>query len=492
MVNELLSCEDSGAYRAAAMAEALGWWDDDFQGARLTDAAAFAAVEMAIAERAAAVGATGQITTSPSGGSFYCISRPVVERLQAMRDRIVELAASFANLDPGTDEHCNGYVNSIPNWTRDDIARSEHPMSGIPMAGELDQSPGQNARIGAFLADCKYWLCKLRKVDATDLAWYSRCHEANAYHSVWVEEGLPAHNIPADGGETINGADMGTPSSVASRLAQAIAGAATFSDDAPGAGDAARWPAATSVSTYHIGRTESSATDYEYAYSYGGWKWSCSRRGLSESASAAVYSGLNVRNPAAIPAKAVVLMVPGARPSTTVDDLSFSVHDDTYHYDATETYEVYSRVFQGRAFVEMALYNGSEVQTLSDSWGASGDGTRTRAYCRPDGTAYQTETTATTGNSTSTSGYAREVEAGRLLELPDLAQTPDVVVAGGATALGVIPALSSLPVPSASSPVPLPSLGKNSLNDYSLDINYSVRARVLLDYGYFYAFGDAQ
>lgn len=491
VTDTILRCD--GISRVEIIEDALAWWNSDFAGVRLTDAGAFLAVEMAIEERAAAAGwRPSPASAQPDGGAV----RPVALRLAGIRSRIVSLAAYF--VDPDAAGNAFGVSQAagwagLTSWAESDIASSAHPMSGVPLAGQID-SDARQASAERFLADCKHWLLRMRFVDVTDLAWYSRRHKVDASHRAWLRPGWPdgPGGTPEDdcGEESINFVPQPQPSAVSSRFAGALAGGQAREDDTPGAGDAAKWPAASSVTHLYCSRSESAGAD---------WQWDDRSRDfvtpmdryIGEDARGYVYSGLNVRNPAPLDASVRVLLVPDARPGYSAVRASFTVADASDTHFGWQTV-IRSRLFSGRRDDIAALYsmrNGPQwLATYLRTVGSSGDYSATTTHRRPDGSIYGTETDSGAGVSPEAQP---PVSVNAHLPLPAgvIASLEDVIVRARHTAADVIPALGSVPAFALDSPVELPSMTFNSLREYSLYIDYSARAVVLLDYGDYYTFG---
>lgn len=153
------------------LARALEAWSRDWSEARLTDYDIALALEMAIAERYAAVGLERGVYTSKG----YLGSYPTVAFCARLRDDIIRLASYFSNFDSNTDEWHLRYVDGIIRYSEEYIEQSEYPLDTPPTKGMSDYSSVATDSWRRFASNCRHWLRKLRYVDASRQSYYTHC-----------------------------------------------------------------------------------------------------------------------------------------------------------------------------------------------------------------------------------------------------------------------------------------------------------------------------
>ena len=170
-----------------ALAEAEAW--PDFENARLEDWDPIAAILTAIDERRAVAAAVNETEAD----SFYAMSwagidrgwPPTREALESIRDAFCSLAAIFVFPDDGSYQ-ADGFA-SFPartidrrrtgGWFAPDASRpllGEHSIADPPDPGSSELSPEALRKYREWLANCAWWLERIRYLDATSLCRYSR------------------------------------------------------------------------------------------------------------------------------------------------------------------------------------------------------------------------------------------------------------------------------------------------------------------------------
>lgn len=161
--------EDDIEPHERTLARALDAWNQDWSEARLTDYDIALALEMAIAERYAAVGLEYDSYES------YLGSYPTVAFCTRVRDDIIRLASHFCNFDSYTDEWHLRYVDGIIRYSEEYIEQSEYPLDTPPLKGMSDYSSVATDSWRRFALNCRHWLRKLRYVDASQQSYYTHC-----------------------------------------------------------------------------------------------------------------------------------------------------------------------------------------------------------------------------------------------------------------------------------------------------------------------------
>lgn len=155
------------------LARALEAWSRDWSEARLTDYDIALALEMAIAERYAAVGLEHDSYES------YLGSYPTVAFCTRVRDDIIRLSPYFCNFESNTDEWYLRYINGVIQYSEEYIEQSEYPLDTPPLEGMSDFSNATTEYWRRFVLNCRYWLGKFRYFDASSQSYYThRTHQS--------------------------------------------------------------------------------------------------------------------------------------------------------------------------------------------------------------------------------------------------------------------------------------------------------------------------
>ena len=190
---------------------AIAW--PDVSAAAITDAAPLYALRRAYAERCAAACAGNAALWSPSGRpspavgavaydadpGFDMSAQPQLARLTKLRAALLSLAPWFIRLQ---DERYGwtSWSNFPIAYSAADLMRGDHSLAILPAPGTPEANAAQLAVYRGFLENCAWWLRRLRYVDVSARAYYTRRSTASGSHTVedsyrgHIEEGAPCEN----------------------------------------------------------------------------------------------------------------------------------------------------------------------------------------------------------------------------------------------------------------------------------------------------------
>lgn len=194
------------------LARALEAWSRDWSEARLTDYDIALALEMAIAERYAAVGLEHDSYES------YLGSYPTAAFCARVRDDIIRLSPCFCNFDSNTDEWHLRYVDGIIQYSEEYIEQSEYPLDTPPLEGMSDFSNAATEYWRRFVLNCRYWLGKFRYFDASSQSYYTH-HTFQSISERDIEPELNYSEIEEADAELVAGE---TPKWLANKTSQYV------------------------------------------------------------------------------------------------------------------------------------------------------------------------------------------------------------------------------------------------------------------------------
>ena len=179
-----------------------GWGGVDLENATLDDFRPLHAIMRALEERGVAVGEGSyywgdynHIDTFPHVTTGYQNAPTIWFLHRRIAQEIYDLAEHFINPEPALSFGINHGQDFPQNFTRFDVANSDHPCAVLPIQGSTADTPGALAAYRRFLADVKFWLGRFRYVYARRLGATRRVSSSG---SAWNGQGSLAADFAAN------------------------------------------------------------------------------------------------------------------------------------------------------------------------------------------------------------------------------------------------------------------------------------------------------
>ena len=443
---------------------AVGSTWPDFAAATATRRECLDAVLDAIEERVGVARAAGSgVSFARRGG---CGSPPALADLDAVRAALLSLAPAFVRTDCASCAW-DKWAGFPERWSAAELMTGEHSIAFLPPRGAPEANAFSLARVRSFLSNCAWWLDRMRWIDASAQARFTRLAVASATRM----DGSGAAPISCFANPTIT--ELSRPR------------------------DARR--TALDIALSEV-RTKKDI------FSAGAWDED-SYVALDESAEASLLSGLSVPNPAGFDARALVFPCAAVRPSRTDAETVVESVIDKWPDDPDGDYYAGSVRSTSRAF---AWFGSSWRETsLSEQCVESrwSDGALSNSHSR------RARSTAWSADGTRSEVLADATETWSDARSIGLHENHDTNIAdfdgcgvwtcGNPVAAGIIPARSRAVVMQRMESVPVPTadiaamrrmrtVHPRETNTESISFRTEIRLVPILDYHDFFTHHYAQ